>query len=152
MKHLLTLAILLLPATTPAIVTGWEDAESTKTITIAAPLPAKTYYVDADRGSDSYSGTSTRPWRSLVIPTHGILTPGTTVKFHAGQEWNDVLQAQSGVKYTAYSTGAKPVIGSLEIDKTTSNTFTGLSFRSVSVKGVCTTGTLSLSMVPGECK
>jgi hypothetical protein len=56
---------------------------------MAAPM---TYYVDADSGNDSNSGTSpSMPWRSLGKVNATTFQPGDAILFHAGSVWNGQL-------------------------------------------------------------
>jgi filamentous hemagglutinin family protein len=80
------------------------------------------FYVDATLGDDNKGGTSVEyPWKSLdrINGAYAAFQPGDIVHFKRGEVWRGVLGVKSGdatgdITYTAYGTGAKPMIlGSL---------------------------------------
>lgn len=69
-----------------------------------APIDAfaATYYVNANGGNDTYSGTSpllpgvsTGPWQTLSRLATATLAPGDTVYLACGSVWNETLQLRS---------------------------------------------------------
>ena len=85
------------------------------------PAWGATYYVDAERGLDENNGTSeATAWRSLERVNTAPLVAGDAVQFKCNQLWRGQLVPKSGeagkpICYTAYGTGAKPILqGSLD--------------------------------------
>lgn len=82
----------------------------------AAETAARTFHVDAAAGQDDADGRSPeRAWRSLDRVNAAELKPGDTVRFKCGGVWRGSLVPVSGadgapVTYTAYGTGAKPLL------------------------------------------
>ncbi|MDO4585227.1 MAG: hypothetical protein Q4D62_14125 [Planctomycetia bacterium] len=72
------------------------------------------YYVDAQNGRDTFSGTSPQEaWQSVARVNRAKLEPGDTVRFRSGQMWRESIRCQSGaenepITYTSYGEGAKP--------------------------------------------
>ena len=90
-----------------------EDIRNTENMAI--PSEATVYYV-SNSGSDLNNGRSqSTPWKTLDKLNRESLSEGSYVCFERGGLWRGKLLAQAGVTYTAYGTGAKPVLyGSTE--------------------------------------
>ena len=72
------------------------------------------YYVSND-GNDTDDGSAERPWATLEKVTNTPLSRGDTVFFRRGDTFRGRLVTQSGVTYSAYGDGEKPIIcGSAE--------------------------------------
>ena len=85
-------------------------AEIRSTANITVPAGATVYYV-SNNGSDSNNGTSlSTAWRTLDKVNSAKLDAGSYVCFERGGLWRGMLTAQAGVTYTAYGTGAKPIL------------------------------------------
>ena len=85
-------------------------AEIRGTENMTIPAGAKVYYV-SNNGSDSNNGTSpTTPWKTLNKVNNTKFSSGTYVCFERGGLWRGKITAKAGVTYTAYGTGAKPII------------------------------------------
>ncbi|MBE6571455.1 MAG: hypothetical protein E7656_04355 [Ruminococcaceae bacterium] len=68
------------------------------------------YYV-SPRGSDSNNGKSaSTPWKSIAKVNSTTLRSGDAVLFERGGEYRGKITATAGVTYSAYGTGAKPII------------------------------------------
>lgn len=68
------------------------------------------FYV-SNSGNDSNSGLSeSAAWKTLTKVNTADILSGDLVFFKTGNEWRGQLIAKSGVTYTAYGTGAKPLI------------------------------------------
>lgn len=88
----------------------------------AAPAAlADSYYVSPS-GSDSNSGTSPRaPWKTIARVNSAGLGPGDTVYFERAGLWRETLAPSAGgvpgapVTFTAYGTGAPPVISGSDL-------------------------------------
>ena len=80
---------------------------------INAAQGAKTYYVSSSRGKDTNNGTSEdTPWKTISkLNSYTGFEAGDVVKFKRGDEWrfDGSLTARSGVSYTAYGEGDKPL-------------------------------------------
>jgi hypothetical protein len=88
----------------------------------AGALSATTYYIDATGGNDSNSGTSTgAAWQTIakVNAMSSNFQPGDNIAFMKGEVWNGEhirsVNHPSGtsaqpITYTAYGTGARPII------------------------------------------
>jgi hypothetical protein len=78
---------------------------------LTAPVYATTYYV-SPTGNDSSSGTSTAlPWKTVDKVSNASLRSGDVVSFLRGGVWREMLYTQaSGVTFTAYGTGNRPVL------------------------------------------
>ncbi|MBO5294687.1 MAG: hypothetical protein J6B71_05545, partial [Clostridia bacterium] len=80
------------------------------TANMTIPASATVYYV-SNNGSDSNNGTSpSTAWRTLDKVNSAKLAAGSYVCFERGGLWRGKLTAQVGVTYTAYGTGAKPIL------------------------------------------
>ena len=85
-----------------------SEIRGTENMTI--PTGAKVYYV-SNNGSDSNNGTSpSTPWKTLDKVNGAKLSVGSYVCFERGGLWRGKITAQAGVTYTAYGTGAKPIL------------------------------------------
>ncbi|MBR4122847.1 MAG: right-handed parallel beta-helix repeat-containing protein, partial [Clostridia bacterium] len=105
-------------------VKAWKAEHLTGSNATAEELYKGTkYYIDAENGDDSNSGTSPEDaWQSLTKAAS--VRSGNTVLFKAGQTFRNtsinsgifddkasaVLTTKSGVTYGAYGEGAKPVL------------------------------------------
>ena len=68
------------------------------------------YYVSPN-GSDSNNGRSpSTPWKSIAKVNSATLRSGDAVLFERGGEFRGKITAVAGVTYSAYGTGAKPII------------------------------------------
>ena len=68
------------------------------------------YYVSAD-GNDNNSGTSpSSPWKTVSKVNGASLASGSAVLFRRGDMFRGKLTAKTGVTYSAYGSGAKPII------------------------------------------
>jgi hypothetical protein len=85
-------------------------------IAIQTANAARTFFVSATFGNDSYNGLSSQfPWRSLHRVNAADLKPGDTVLLRRGDVWRDTLVPHSGgegapITYGAYGNGAKPLL------------------------------------------
>ena len=85
-------------------------AEIRGTENMTIPASATVYYV-SNNGSDSNNGTSSSTaWRTLDKVNSAKLAAGSYVCFERGSVFRGKLTAQAGVTYTAYGTGAKPIL------------------------------------------
>jgi hypothetical protein len=73
------------------------------------------YYVSPN-GNDDASGTSPEnAWKTLAKVSGANLSSGDAVLFERGAEFRGTITGKAGVTYSAYGTGAKPIInGSLK--------------------------------------
>jgi hypothetical protein len=78
---------------------------------VAAAAHATTYYV-SPTGNDSASGTlSTLPWKTVAHVNAFRFQSGDEILFQRGGTWREMLNPlTSGLTFSAYGTGAKPVI------------------------------------------
>lgn len=83
-------------------------------------LEAKTYYISSASGSDSYSSTQAQsastPWKSIakLNSVFGSFSAGDSVLFKRGETFYGTLTPiVSGVIFSAYGTGAKPILSGL---------------------------------------
>lgn len=71
----------------------------------------KTIYYVSPNGSDSNNGKSQQTaWKTLNKVSSASLASGSYVCFERGGVYRGKLTAKSGVTYTAYGTGAKPIL------------------------------------------
>lgn len=84
-----------------------------------------TYYVDADGGSDTASGTSpAAAWRSLAKVNASSFQPGDTIRFQGGDVWHGGLTIKSSgtpaapITVDAYGTGRPLLAGDTTVDAT----------------------------------
>ena len=79
------------------------------------------YYVDPN-GNDSNDGKSPETaWKTLDKASSAKLKAGDVVLLKRGCEWRGQLKTQSGVAYSAYGEGAKPIINSSGMDYVNAN-------------------------------
>jgi len=73
---------------------------------------ADVFYVDATGGSDDNPGTEAEPWQTITKVNAATLTAGDHVLFKRGETFatNTRLVCADGVTYSAYGTGAKPIL------------------------------------------
>jgi len=79
-----------------------------------------TYYVDAISGNNSNNGTSTSTaWKTLSKLSSSTFSPGSIIKFKAGQTFTGTLVITSSgtpanpILYEMYGTGALPILDGL---------------------------------------
>ncbi len=73
------------------------------------------YYVSAD-GNDSNDGKSpATAWKTIAKVASKRFSSGDAVLFRRGDTFRGHIQAQNGVTYAAYGTGAKPILIASEI-------------------------------------
>ena len=86
-------------------------SEIQNTPNISIPSGATVYYVSPN-GNDSNNGTSTAtPWKTIDKVNSTSLSSGSYVCFERGGVWRKAaLKTRTGVTYTAYGTGAKPIL------------------------------------------
>ena len=76
----------------------------------------RVYYFSAD-GNDANSGLSEdQPKKSLAALANLPLTAGDVVLFRRGDMFRGAITARSGVTYSAYGEGAKPIINNSDRD------------------------------------
>jgi hypothetical protein len=79
-------------------------------VIISYPCHAADYFVDADGGNDSDSGTITYPWKTIA-KVEVSTGPNDRVFFQRGDVWRDTLDVPaSNMIFDAYGTGSKPTI------------------------------------------
>ena len=84
---------------------------------LSLPALAENYYVDAQNGSDSNSGTSPETaWKTLRNVKRHEFQPGDSIYLHAGQVWRDHFRCTSSgepgkpITYGVYGKGPKPAL------------------------------------------
>lgn len=92
------------------------NAKKTQVLNATSLLPtadAEVYYVSED-GDDQNAGTKDAPWKTISKVNDAVASKNTDTKyficFNRGDTFMGQLVASSNVTYTAYGTGAKPVI------------------------------------------
>ena len=86
-----------------------EEIRSTPNMAI--PTGARVYYVSVDTGNDGNDGrTPETAWKTLDKVNKSSIPSGSYVCFERGGLWRGQIKAKTGVTYTAYGTGAKPII------------------------------------------
>ena len=74
------------------------------------------YYVDPN-GNDNNNGKSPETaWKTLAKVNNANFKEGDVVLFKRGGEWRGQLLAKSGIAYSAYGEGAKPIINASSMD------------------------------------
>ena len=90
-----------------------------ETIVNASDIPDKeggtTYYISSKNGNNKNDGlTPETAWKNLrslqTMQSAKLLKPGDTVRFERGGTYVGTLACRPGVTYSAYGTGAKPVL------------------------------------------
>ncbi|MBQ7821472.1 MAG: S-layer homology domain-containing protein [Clostridia bacterium] len=78
----------------------------------AVEVTGTKYYVSADGNNENDGLTPESAWKTVDKVNKHTFNFGDGVFFNRGDEWRtvDSLMAQSGVTYSAYGSGAKPVI------------------------------------------
>ena len=78
---------------------------------------ATTYYVDATKGNDSYTGTSeSAPWKTIAKVNSSQFQPGDFILLKRGGVWKEQLtipssgSSENPITFSAYGTGNNPVI------------------------------------------
>ena len=86
------------------------------------PVRATTYYVDAERGNDSNSGTSvSAAWKSINKLNQEKFRPGDSILLRRGQVWREQLsmqssgQAQQPILLDAFGEGPLPEINGADM-------------------------------------
>jgi hypothetical protein len=90
---------------------------------ISSPI----YYISSD-GDDRNTGLSPdQPWKTIAQVNTSTLSPGAIVKLKRGDEWRESLiidesgKSDAMITFSAYGTGAKPIINGANIVKGWSN-------------------------------
>lgn len=114
----------------PSISTRLRVFVSVIALTVATPLVAKTYYIDAVRGNDASSGelpdpsgVGIGPWQTLAKLGAVTLVPGDQVLLRCGQSWSSTLKlngagtAELPIKIGRYpdTCNNKPVISGFHV-------------------------------------
>ena len=96
-------------------ITDQKISDIKNTHNMEIPKGATVYYV-SNKGSDGNDGKSpNKAWKSLDKVSSTALKPGDYVLFERGGYFRGSLSTKAGVTYSAYGTGAKPIIcGSTE--------------------------------------
>jgi len=90
---------------------------------LAVSVHAADYYVsssDANR-SDSGLGSQSQPWATVAKVNASVFAPGDTIHFKCGDQWRESLTTPSAgnatgrITFTAYGSGAKPVLSGAEM-------------------------------------
>lgn len=74
------------------------------------------YYVDPNGNDDNDGKTPETAWQSLTKVNAAPLKEGDVVLFKRGGQWRGQLRAKSGIAYSAYGTGDKPIINASMMD------------------------------------
>ena len=95
-------------------ITNWQIKNILNAPDIADKEGGTTYYISPN-GDDKNDGLSPETaWGSLkklqTMATAKLLEPGDTVRFERGGTYKGILVCRPGVTYSAYGTGAKPVL------------------------------------------
>ncbi len=122
---------------------------------------AKRYYVSYSTGSDSNDGLSeATPWKTVDKVSQADIASGSVVLFKRGDEWRldsyeqskkaTYLLLKSGVTYSAYGEGAKPIINGSPVDAAKEGTWTATGTPNVWVysreyRGMYANGSNTLS-------
>jgi predicted outer membrane repeat protein len=88
----------------------------------AVSARAADYYVSSSEPSrtDSGPGSLSQPWATVAKVNASVFLPGDTVYFKKGDVWREMLTVPSSgnssgpITFTAYGSGAKPVIAGAE--------------------------------------
>jgi len=74
--------------------------------------PIVAYYVDATNGSDDNPGTKADPWQTITKVNAETFAAGVLVLFKRGETFatNTRLVCSDGVTYSAYGSGANPIL------------------------------------------
>lgn len=87
----------------------------------SSPSRGATYYVDP-AGSDANAGTSAASaWKTIAKVNASAFNPGDTISFKRGATWRETLKPSAGgsasgpITYTAYGSGASPVISGSDV-------------------------------------
>ena len=101
---------------TDDVVTKWRNLTDNKisqiqnTPNMEIPAGATVYYVSPN-GRDSNDGkSSSKAWQTLENVNNLSASSNTYVLFERGGTWRGQLNAKAGITYSAYGTGAKPVL------------------------------------------
>ncbi len=103
---------------------------------------AKRYYVSYSTGDDSNDGLSeATPWKTVDKVSQANIASGSVVLFKRGDEWRldsyeqstkaCYLLLKSGVTYSAYGEGAKPIINGSPVDAAKEGTWTATDVPNV---------------------
>lgn len=128
-----TVSLGTLTDTNYTTVTAHTTAYSVTT-SITEPAVVLDYYVDSSVGT-SGDGSIGSPWKTIGDIT-GIVA-GNAIAFKRGGTWSDLLYPVSGtsgnrVTYTAYGTGARPIIRGLDANNKSYFTCTEIYFTNSS--------------------
>jgi hypothetical protein len=96
----------------------YTTTTQTATFTVSAFTATTDLYFDSVSGSDSNSGTSAgspKQTISAMITAVNAITSNTRINLKCGSSWtgadfNFSFRAYSGLRFTSYSTGAKPIV------------------------------------------
>ena len=81
----------------------------------AVTVTGKSYYV-SNEGDDNNDGLSAvTPWKTLSKVSDADLNPGDGVFFRRGDLFRGKVQTKSGVTYSAYGEGKKPMLYGSEL-------------------------------------
>jgi len=117
-------------AVTIAVVSSGASQPTNLTVgspVIGTPLMGPNVYYVANSGSDSNNGLSSgAPWQTLNKVNNTAFNPGDVILFNRGDTWAEtagLVPSSDGtaghlVGYSAYGTGAKPIIDSVNITGT----------------------------------
>jgi parallel beta-helix repeat protein len=106
---------------------GFSGEKTVKAVT------ANTYYVDAVSGNDNNNGLSTSSaWQTLAKVNKTTFQTGDQVLFRRGQTFQGSLRVNnSGIVFSAYGTGEKPLISGLTTVSSWASAGTGMYEASV---------------------
>lgn len=118
MRRKSVLSAVLLVSCVGLLSASCKKSESPTTTTIPkTEIKPLNYYIDADNGNDSNTGTSrSSAWKTLAKVNSVQFSPGDSVLLQAGDSWNgQLLLKGSGVQgkpivLSSYGNGAKPHI------------------------------------------
>jgi hypothetical protein len=88
-----------------------EDLKNRILNSVASVTVTGTIYYVSENGNDDSDGKSpAAAWKTLGRVNNARLLPGDGVLFDRGGVWRGQLQTKSGVTYSAYGKGDKPII------------------------------------------
>lgn len=97
-------------STLDAILNSATEIKQGSDLVLGETYTGTAYYV-SNSGNDSNDGKSPdSPWATLDKVEKANLSSGDAVFFERGGIWYGHLQMQTGVTYSAYGTGAKPIL------------------------------------------
>ncbi|MVM28532.1 hypothetical protein GO755_00710 [Spirosoma sp. HMF4905] len=83
-------------------------------VSIAQSAFSRQFYVDSQRGNDSWGGSKEHPWQSLAVVRKATFLPGDRLCFRRGSQFMGTLvfthsgTTQKPIVLTAYGTGPAP--------------------------------------------